>query len=324
MSSFKSNAEATANIAPRPASARPEKSVDTKPKVGTVAIQEQTSRMHAAEERAEELEARLKNSRSAEVQITDLTEVPGRRRQLTMQEFVELRDNLASHPLITPITVRKAEHGYEIVSGHNRVAAYRDLGRTAIEAWITDAPEGAAEELAFYANLLHPSLPDYEKYLGLQKVVAANGGPMTDAEISARTGMSETIVWQLGQFAGLPEKAKAILAMRPEKFGSKVAAKLAVLTAAGNGDRVVSAIKALVEEDIDQKDALAMAVAAENKPSAQKKSTRIRLGNQTFCTIQSAAKTMRITFANADDRAEVETLVQELLQHQSDRKKKQS
>lgn len=324
MSSFKSNAEATANIVPRPASARPEKAVDAKPKVGTVAIQEQTSRMHAAEVRAEELEARLENSRSIEVQIADLAEVPGRRRQLTKQEFIELRDNLAIHPLVTPITIQRTENGYEIVSGHNRVAAFRDLGRTTIAAWIADAPEGTAEELAFYANLLHPSLPDYEKYLGLQKVVVANGGPMTNAEIANRTGMSETTVWQLGQFAGLPPEAKAILATRPEKLGSKTAAKLAALAAAGKSKQVVAAITALVEQDIEQKDALVLAGATEKPQGSQKKSTRIRLGNQTFCTIQSAAKTMRITFANAEDRAEVEALVQELLQHQSDRKKNQA
>ena len=189
---------------------------------------------------------------------------------------------------------------------------------------MADAPEGTAEELAFYSNLLHPSLPDYEKYLGLQKVVASNGRAMTDSEIATRTGISETVIWQLKQFAGLPEDARALLALRPEKLGSKVAAKLAALSIAGKSVQVVAAVKALVEQDIDQKDALALATAATKPVASQKKATRIRLGNQTFCTIQSAAKTMRITFSTEEDRAEVESLVQELLQQQSDRKKTRS
>jgi ParB family chromosome partitioning protein len=280
------------------------------------------SQYQKAVEQVDALKEEIKSGPFRMLPLDALSEVPGRRRKLTEQEFAELRDNLSQHTLVTPITVRRIEGGrFEIVSGHNRVAAYRELERTEIASWIADAPESQGEELAFYANLLHPSLPDFEKYLGLRKIVAANGSSLSDAELAKRTGMSEALIWQLRQFDRLPQEALELLETRPEKLGSRIATKLAALSDAGKAEEVVEAVRHLVSApNVDQKAALAMASANE-APAPRKQATRIRYGNKIFCTVQSSPKAIRLTFESDEDRVEAEQLVAALLKQQAAKKK---
>jgi ParB family transcriptional regulator, chromosome partitioning protein len=118
-----------------------------------------TQRIDIAEARVEELEAKLKEAEAGasprEISLDQLHEVPERRRKLTAQQYAELKENLRNNPLVTPITVRKRETGgFEIVSGNNRVAVFRELGRTKIPAALLDSDDDQAEINAFYANLL--------------------------------------------------------------------------------------------------------------------------------------------------------------------------
>lgn len=270
----------------------------------------------------DELKEQIKLGPFRLLPLDSLVEVPGRRRKLTDEEFAELRDNLAQHPMITPITVRDSGDGrFEIVSGHNRAAAYRVLGRTEIGAWIADAPADSSEELAFYANLLHPSLPDFEKYLGLKKIIATADDEMTAADLAARTGMSRQLVAQLLQFEDLPPEALSLLEKRPERLGSRIASKLAALATGGQSKKVIEAVRLLVtESEMDQKDALAWASAVD-APVQKKQAVRIRYGNKTYCTVQSSGKAIRLTFESDDDRAEMETVVSDLLKKQAAKRK---
>lgn len=184
---------------------------------------ELSSQRDAAMERAEsaeseltrvkgELEKAKKEGGALEVELDDLVEVAGRRRTLSAEAYAELRDNVRQHELITPITVRVLAGGkFEIISGHNRVAAYRELGRGRIKAWPADTDADKIDELAFYANLLHPDLSAFEKYQGLKKIIAQNIGLSHEA-LADCVGLSRTLVTELLSFDSIPKQALAVLA----------------------------------------------------------------------------------------------------------------
>lgn len=279
------------------------------------------------EERAEAAEAeiiRLQEQLAAakaqggalEVPLDMLVEVEGRRRKLTPEAYAELKGNLSQHELITPITVRVLDDGrYEIVSGHNRVAVYRELGRETIKAWPADADVSKTDELAFYANLLHPDLSAYEKYLGLLNIRESNPELQTAAALAARVGMSEHQVGRLLRFDALPDGAKTLIAANPASLGADAISQLAALTEQGRGEQVISAVKAVIEHGVDQAKAVALAKADEKRPApkvAAKPWSVKRSDNTKYCSVRVADKVLRIEFESAEEAAEIQEVLREI------------
>jgi ParB family chromosome partitioning protein len=299
-----------------------EKSADKAPKTAPGMFLNATQRIDAAEARVEELEAKLKEAEAAgtrEIPLDQLHEVGGRRRRLTAQQYNELRENLRNNPLVTPITVRKRPAGgFEIVSGNNRVSIFRELGHTQIPAALLDSDEEQAEINAFYANLLQPDLPDFEKYLGFKKIVEKHAD-LTHAQIAAEAGVSRSFVTQLMAFDDLPNDALAILSDRPEVLGANAAQDLAALAKRGRAGQVVLAIAKLAAGEIDQGRAVKEA-ATDSTPKAslvRSEPIRIKSGKVTYCAIQRADKVLRIQFQSAEEAEAVQQAIREVLERRA-------
>lgn len=251
-----------------------------------------------AKDRIRELETLLAQGRSLDIPLDQLHSVPGRRRKLTDEQFSELVENLRNNPLVQAITVRpRTQGGFEIVSGHNRVEAYRLLGRDSITAVGLETNEDLVELSAFYANLLQPSLPDYEKYLGFKRRQEQTG--KSQADLAAEAGVPATTVSDLFSFDKLPAEALAHLEAKPQILGSKAATKLAQATELGNGQLVIEAVQMLAK---DSRYTQAQAIAHASKAKAQGTVTRaqarlIKNGKQTFCKIQVRAGRIVVDFA---------------------------
>ena len=106
----------------------------------------------ALNQRAKEAEAKVLDyerrldQQPTEVALDQLVEVGSRKRRLTDEQFEELKANLAINSLVHPIAVRRREDGrLEVVSGHNRIAAYRALGRSTIAVVVVDIEEGKVD-----------------------------------------------------------------------------------------------------------------------------------------------------------------------------------
>jgi ParB family chromosome partitioning protein len=202
----------------------------------------------------------------AELPISELHEVEGRRRRLTAEQYAELRENLRNNRLVQAITVRKrAQGGYEIVSGHNRVAIYRELGRDRILAIVLDdADDFVVESSALYANLFQSDLSDYEKYLGFQRLLSLTG--KSQKEVAADSGAAEQSVSRWLSFANLPQEALALIERAPHKIGGTAAMALAALTKEGRAAAVVDAVRAIVGGALSQEAGVRIAKAG--KPTA--------------------------------------------------------
>jgi ParB family chromosome partitioning protein len=299
-----------------------EKPADKAPRTAPGMLLNTTQRIDAAEARVEELELKLKEAEAAgsrDIPLDQLHEVAGRRRKLTAQQYGELKENLRHNPLVTPITVRKrAAGGFEIVSGNNRVAVFRELGRMAIPAAVLDSDDDQAEINAFYANLLQPDLPDFEKYLGFKKIVEKHP-QLTHAQIADGAGVSRSFVTQLMAFDELPAEALAILMDKPDAVGANAAQDFAALTRKGRAAPVVAAIARLAAGEIDQgravREAAADAVpkAAASKPEPM----RIKSGRETYCVLQRADKVLRLQFTSAEEAEAVQQAVREVLERRA-------
>lgn len=279
------------------------------------ALDSLNERAETAEARVAQLESELELvDQPRELPVDQLQIDPHRKRNLTLTQFAELKANLENNPLVHPITVRPVGDGlYEVVSGHNRLEAFRQLGRKSIPVVILDIADASVDRTAFYANLLQPELPDFEKYLGFRE--ERNRTNATQKEMAKAAGILESVVSTLFAFDNLPERAIDLIAEKPEIIGMSCAAALAKLTKAGKGDKVVEVVELLFEEKLTQKEAVQMASRTErmSAPRAASSPVKIRSGRQEFCQYQSRGGTLRIDFKEEDARAEAEKLIVEVL-----------
>lgn len=235
-------------------------------------------------EEIENLKAALKNAAVVRLPVARLHEVPGRRRKLTPEARAELKANLSQYPLSQPISVVPRPDGdWDVVAGNNRVDIYRELDREEIEGVVLQLPAEQVEMVAFFSNLLSPSLSDFEKYWNFKRL--QEGTSLTRQELAEAAGLAKSHVSRIFSFEGLPDEAKEILAEKPERLGSHAAAKLAAAATEGRAEAVIEAIRRLVEDEKFTQEAAVKLLA--KKPEPQKKDAPlvVRVGKARFCEI---------------------------------------
>jgi ParB family transcriptional regulator, chromosome partitioning protein len=284
----------TANVGSKPGEPATPRPTSTEPRTSPGRLMDAQHRINTAQARIKELESQLEERAAFEVPLDALVEVEGRRRKLTTEQFQELKSNLAQHALATPILVRSlSEARYEIVAGHNRVAAYRELGRQTIRANVASIDEGEIEFAAFFSNLLSPSLTDFEKYWNFKRLQELSG--LSRTEISESAGLSKSHVTRIFSFDALPEDAKAALAARPERLGSNAAQKLAALTEAGKTEKVIEAVLRLIDDETFTQDK-AVAFAAEKPKATPPSMTVVRSGRRKICEVSTRNGVVGVRF----------------------------
>lgn len=204
------------------------------------------------------LKAMLEQSGSLKRPISRMHEVPGRRRKLSPEAYAELKANLEQYPLAQPVVLETRPDGdWDIVAGNNRVAIYGDLGRDEIDSVVISVPPDMVERVAFFSNLLAPSLPDFEKYWNLRQLEADTG--MERQELAAAVGLSKGHISRIMAFDRLPEAAHTLLAECPHVLGSSAAQKLAAAATDGRAELVIHAVQKLTTDDsFTQDDAVRM------------------------------------------------------------------
>lgn len=248
------------------------------PKSGPGVLMSQ-QRTAAELEKAQAEIAQLKNKL---LPIDQLLEAPERKRKLKPNEFEDLKANLASNPLVHPIVVRKiAEESYEIIAGHNRVAAYRELGKSHIEADIKEIADDAVFEAAFYSNLLTSELSDFEKFEGFKFIQSKTNE--TQKKLAERAGVTPALISYLFSYDKLPAPAIELIKNQPYCLGATQAAKIAK----GSEDKILQGLNMLISGEIKTEAQLVSFVLQKKTVKTITSPTIIKTGMRTFAEISS-------------------------------------
>lgn len=274
-----------------------------------------------AERHVTDMQSKLNDS-PKELALELIVEVEGRRRKLTPDQFEELRANLASNPLVQPVVVKQLASGkYELISGHNRLAAYRMLGRATIPVTVAEMTESEVERGAFFSNLLQPSLPDYEKYLGFKKWQDETRD--TQAAMAEKAGTTKNSVSRLFAFGDLPPEALELIAENPDVLGARYAVDLARFTKDGKGAQVVDALRSLLSGGITQAEAVKMASRepAQIRGSQSGYTVKIKTGRLEYCRYLASGTTLKINFKDPQERLAAEESIAALLKNLAEQAK---
>ena len=87
----------------------------------------------------------------------------------------ELADSLRAHGLLQPVVVRRRGDGYELIAGHRRLEAAKQLGWTSIAAVVRDETDDQAYILTLVENLQREDLTPKEEAAALEVMVRERG-----------------------------------------------------------------------------------------------------------------------------------------------------
>ena len=124
------------------------------------------------------------------------------RREFNEAELAELQASLKASGLLQPITVRRANQGFELISGERRLRAATRLGWKEIPAIIRDVDDRTLLTLALVENLQRADLNAVEEARGYRRLSEEFG--YTHAQIAEAVGKDRTSVTSLLRILQLP------------------------------------------------------------------------------------------------------------------------
>lgn len=111
-------------------------------------------------------------------------------------EIDDLAKSIEQSGLMQPIVVRQLNDTYEIIDGHRRVMAIRQLGRGQVEAIIKSCDEREAQILSVIGNLQRKNLNPIEQAIAFKKLLDKKIFK-DKRELSKAIGKDETFVGDL-------------------------------------------------------------------------------------------------------------------------------
>lgn len=116
----------------------------------------------------------------------------------------ELKRSIQTKGVIQPITVRRAEDGYQLISGERRVRAAREAGLKQIPAYIIRVrSEEEMLELALVENLQREQLNPIEVAISYKRLI--DDCKYTQEEVSQKIGKDRTTIANFLRLLKLPE-----------------------------------------------------------------------------------------------------------------------
>jgi ParB family transcriptional regulator, chromosome partitioning protein len=137
----------------------------------------------------------------------------------------ELRASIQEKGVIQPITVRRIEGGYQLISGERRVRAAREAGLRTIPAFILAvATDEEMLELALIENLQREQLNPIEIGISYRRLMDDCG--LTQEEVAQRIGKERSTVTNFLRLLKLPDEIQ-VAVRRGEITGGHARALLA-------------------------------------------------------------------------------------------------
>lgn len=179
-----------------------------------------------------------------EIDIYDISPNPQQPRHFFDEEaLTELAENIKENGVITPITLRRLDKGYEIIAGERRWRAARKAGLKTIPAIVLDIDEKKAYQLSMVENLQREDLSPIEEAQGFRKLMEDYG--MTQDEVASAVSKSRPAVANAIRLLELPAEIIAMV-----ESGKLSAGHGRTLLPIKDRDEIVDIAEEIVEKEL--------------------------------------------------------------------------
>ena len=158
------------------------------------------------------------SSQKSEIAVAEIKVNPYQpRKHFDDDKLQELADSIKLHGVFTPILVKKAVQGYELITGERRWRATKLAGKTTIPAIVMDFNDQQMMEIALLENIQREDLNAIEEALGYEKLIKKIG--YTQEELAKRIGKSREHVANLLRLLKLPESVQNYVVTKQLSMG---------------------------------------------------------------------------------------------------------
>jgi ParB family transcriptional regulator, chromosome partitioning protein len=186
----------------------------------------------------------------------------------------ELRDSIALHGIIQPLTVRRlAPSTYQLIAGERRLQAAKMAGLTRIPAYLRTADDQQMLEIALVENIQRENLNPIEIALSYQRLLTEC--QIKQETLGARVGKNRVTVNNYLRLLKLPPDIQ--IALRDQKIGMGHARALINVETV---DAQLGIFKEIIEEDLSVRSVEALVRnLSHSKPKkvSQKKKAEVML-----------------------------------------------
>lgn len=214
-------------------------------------------------------------------------------------ELNMLAESIRQNGILQPLSVRKVDDGYELISGERRLRAAKLIGLENVPCIVVDITERNSAVLAIVENIQRQDLSFFEEAIAIEKLIDFYG--MTQEDAAIKLGKAQSTIANKLRLLKLSEKememiaenglterhARALLRLNtPEQ-------RLYAIERISKGKLNVERAEKLVEEILsDQKE----------KESIKKRSGAFKDIRLFINTISKAVETMQAAGINAESQ----------------------
>ena len=156
--------------------------------------------------------------KKADILLKDIHSNPYQPRKVFDEDKIEeLAISIAQHGVFTPVLVREAIKGYELVAGERRVIASRKVGLETIPAIIVDFDDDLMLEIGLLENIQRENLNVIEEANAYKQMI--EHFDFTQAQLAERVGKTREHIANITRLLRLPEKVQALVADKKLSMG---------------------------------------------------------------------------------------------------------
>lgn len=158
----------------------------------------------------DEIEQNYNKDEVVELRLQDITPNPYQPRKVFNDEKIdELAQSISEHGIFTPIIVKKAAVGYNIVAGERRYRASQKVGLETIPAIIIDIDDQSMMEIALLENIQRENLNPIEEAEALKAIMDTSG--YTQEQLAKKMGKSRSHIANILRLNQLNNKIKELI-----------------------------------------------------------------------------------------------------------------
>ena len=127
------------------------------------------------------------------IEVSKIYANPNQPRKIFSDEaIIKLADSIRQYGIIQPLTVRKFDEKYELISGERRLRAAKELGMDRVPCIIMDINEEKSAEISIIENLIREDLNIFEQAQAIETLIDTYN--LTQEEIARKLCNSQSFV----------------------------------------------------------------------------------------------------------------------------------
>lgn len=218
-----------------------------------------------------------KEKRLLNINVKDIAKCTNQpRRSFDEYELYKLSESIRTNGIIEPLTVRKTERGYVLVSGERRLSAARHIGLKKVPCIVINVSGETAAAYSIIENMQRESLNFFEEAEAISRLIGDYG--ISASEAAARLGIALSVL-----------SAK----LRILRFGSEERERI---MSAGLTERHARALTKI--DDSYKREKVLEKIIAENMSAKESESFIERLLNPEITESESAGKSQKSSIAD--------------------------